>query len=84
MHRSQVDSTNKAGKICTGGFGVGDTVRLVNDWLPAEAKAKRCKIEHFSKHDRVVFATVRWLGTSVKDYAEKFGTMFPLDELRKI
>lgn len=62
----------------------GDTVRIVNDWLPAEAKAKRCKVERIIKYDRVMFAELRWLGSGVADYKEKYGALFPLDELRKI
>lgn len=66
------------------GFAVGDTVRLVNDWLPPEAKAKRLKIDKFERHEQVDYAVVRWLGVGVFGYAEKHGTQFPLDEIRKI
>jgi hypothetical protein len=68
-------------------FKVGDQCHIVNDWLPAEAKAKVVII--FKLHEngwstRVTFAEIRWSGRGSAEMTEQYGVIFPLDELRKV
>ena len=62
---------------------VNDRCRIVNDWLPAEAKKATVQVIGFQRNlER--FAKVLWLGRNAREYQEKFGTLFPLQELRAI
>lgn len=64
-------------------FKINERVRLVNDWLPPEAKAKQVVITAFQNNGEL-FAHIRWTGSNAKQFTEQFGTLFPLTELRKI
>lgn len=55
--------------------------RIVNDWLPAEAKKATVQVVGFQDNVEQ-FARVIWLGKNAKEYQDKFGTLFPLQELR--
>ena len=63
-------------------FNTGDKVRVVNDWIDIEAKKKRCQILSFQENFGETYAKLLWLGTDGAYLAEKYGTLFPLDELR--
>jgi len=62
---------------------VNDKCRIVHDWLPAEAKKATVQVIGFQDNIER-FAKVLWLGRNARDYQEKFGTLFPLRELRAI
>jgi hypothetical protein len=61
-------------------FLVGDKVRVVNAWLPEEAKQVKAKIVRFQKNQRMDFAVLYWPKSVV---VREVGNLFPLDELRK-
>lgn len=61
-------------------FAVGDKVRVVNAWMPEEAKKVRAKIVKFQKNNKMDFAVLYW-PKSVD--VREVGNLFPLDELRK-
>lgn len=61
-------------------FAIGDKVRVVNAWLPEEAKNVRAKIVRFQMNRNMQFAELYW-PKSVD--VREVGNLFPLDELRK-
>jgi len=66
-------------------FKKGDRVRIVNDWIGPYAKKYTAVVDNFEKHGMMEFVKVRWTGKAAEQkFSEKFGVLFPIDELRKI
>ena len=68
----------------TGKFRVGTTVRVMNCWADSLVKQKRARVVGFQRNGFVIFAKVRWLGYTVGNFNEKYGVLFPIDELRMV
>ena len=66
-------------------FKVNDRCRVNLDWTKA-ARGKTCQILAFQNHGCVVdtYAKVMWLGNKGHKLAKEVGTLFALEELRKI
>jgi hypothetical protein len=69
------------GIMTCGKFASQQKVRVVNDWFPMEAKKLTATILTFQNNNGKMFARVQW---SKLEYADEFGVLFPLDELRRI
>ena len=65
-------------------FKVGHTVRIMNCWADSVVKGKRARVTGFQRNGFVIFAKVRWLGYTVGNFNEKYGVLFPIDELRMV
>jgi hypothetical protein len=64
-----------------GKFSTGDRVQIRNDWLPDNLRSKSAVIVGFQKNSGCMFARIRW---SKSIYTNEVGSLFPLDELRKV
>lgn len=67
----------------TKGFNVGETVKIIADWVPAEIKKKRVQILSFQNNGKV-FAKVLWKGSTTVNYDVLYGDLFSIDELKKV
>ena len=65
------------------GFFVGETVKIVADWMPAEVKRKRVQILGFQDNGEV-FAKILWKGNTTVNYDVLYGDLFSVEELKKI
>ena len=74
---------HKGHKSHAGGFTVGETVKIVADWVPAEVKRKRVQILRFQDNGGV-FAKILWKGTTTTGYNALYGDLFSIDELKKV
>lgn len=62
---------------------LNDKCRIVNDWLPAEAKKATVQVVGFQTNGEQ-YARVKWLGKQAFVFAKQWGTLFPIKELRAI
>ena len=62
-------------------FKIGDRVRIVNNWV--EDRKAAAVIRGFQSNGNMTFAQVKWLGKT-SELTESYGTLFPLDELKKV
>jgi hypothetical protein len=60
---------------------IGDKAYLSSDWLPPDVKAIGVVVKSFQTNDNRPYAVIKWARMG---YDEKYGTIFPLDELIKI
>ena len=67
----------------TKSFVVGETVKIVADWVPAEVKRKRVQILKFQENGGV-FAKILWKGSTTVNYDVLYGDLFSIDELKKV
>ena len=65
------------------GFFVGETVKIVADWMPAEVKRKRVQILGFQDNGEV-FVKILWKGSTTIGYDTLYGNLFSVEELKKV
>lgn len=68
----------------TKGFKEGDKCTAHPDWGSGACKGKRVQILKFQRNDRECFAIVMWLGLKAKALEAEYGTLFNVDELKKV
>ena len=71
------------------GFTIGETVKIIADWLPTEVKRKRVQIIRFQDHSTngeppFIFAKILWKGRTTVGYEALYGDLFSIDELKKV
>lgn len=60
-------------------FRQGDKVKIIADWIENKPTAIICG---FQVNSGVRFARVKWMGKG--SLADEYGTLFTLDELKKV
>ena len=71
------------------GFSLGETVKIIADWVPAEVKRKRVQIIRFQDHSAngeppFIFCKILWKGSTTIGYDTLYGNLFSIEELKKI
>lgn len=68
----------------TKGFKTHDKCTVHPDWGSGACKGKRIQICKFQQNDRQCFAIVMWLSSKANALKEEYGTLFNVDELKKV